>query len=69
MYECCFDCDPGILAILMENLCGIPKIHAMSWVAVMSADGTKDQRVCRDMFNHSDIEKFTCLTNIYLWAE
>ena len=68
MYERCFDCDSGILAIRIEYFCRVPEIHAVSWVAVMSTDCAKDKRVCPNMFNHSIIYKFTCLTNIYLWT-
>ena len=50
----------------MEDLCGVPKIHTMTWVAVVSTYGAEDQRVCRHMFSHSVVDKFTCLTNIYL---
>ena len=68
MYKCCFDRDPGSLAVRMKDLCGVPEIHAVTWIAVVPADGAKDQRVSRNMFNHSVVYKFTGLTNIYLWT-
>ena len=42
MDESYFRCDMGISAVRKEHLCEVAEIHAVSWVAIMSADSAKD---------------------------